>query len=53
MGGGMAVLIMILLEPEDLLRGSVFIERPLIVGSGTLPRGLPLVGARLLLSRSD
>ena len=49
MGGGMADLIMILCGTTDLLEGSVFID----VGRCILPRGLPLVGARLWLSRSD
>jgi hypothetical protein len=53
MGGGMADLIMILCGTKDLLEGNVFIERPLAVGRCFLPRGLPLVGARLWLSRSD
>ncbi len=49
----MAALIMVLCGPEDLLKGSIFIERPLIIGTGTLPRGLPLVRARLWLSRNN
>ena len=49
----MADLSMILCGTKDLLECNVFIERPLDVGRCILPRELPLVGARLWLSRSD